>query len=72
VFTLKTIQEKDLNVMQKVLTKEQQVEKGIVVKVGSIMLILCLTSCSKDISLDPTTTISNQFIKAIIKGNNGN
>mgnify|MGYP003640478444 CR=1 FL=1 len=72
MFTLKTIQEKDLNVMQKVLTKEQQVEKGIVVKVGSIMLILCLTSCTKDISIDPATTISNQFIKAIIKGNNGN
>ena len=58
--------------MQKVLTKKQQVEKGIVVKVGSIMLILCLTSCSKDLSFDPATTVGKQVIKSIIKGNNGN
>ena len=58
--------------MQKVLTKEQQVEKGIVVKVGSIMLILCLTSCSKDLSFDPATTVGNQLIKSIVKGNNDN
>ena len=69
MFTLKTIQEKDLNVMQKVLTKEQQVEKGIVVKVGSIIIILLLSSCSKDISFDPLQTVGNNIIKTIIKDN---
>jgi hypothetical protein len=69
---LKTIQEKDLKGTVNHILKEYQLGKKIVVKVSSIMLILCLTSCTKDISIDPATTISNQFIKAIIKGNNGN
>ena len=69
---LKTIQEKDLKGTVNLTLKEFQLGKKIVVKVGSIMLILCLTSCSKDLSFDPATTVGNQVIKSMVKGNNGN
>ena len=68
---LKTIQEKDLKGTVNLTLKEFQLGKKIVVKVGSIMLILCLTSCSKDLSFDPATTVGNQVIKSMVKGNNG-
>tara|TARA_R110000782_G_scaffold42745_4_gene96943 strand:- start:485 stop:697 length:213 start_codon:yes stop_codon:yes gene_type:complete len=68
---LKTIQEKDLKGTVNLILKEFQLGKKIVVKVGSIMLILCLTSCSKDLSFDPATTVGNQVIKSMVKGNNG-
>ena len=67
----KTIQEKDLKGTQKVLIKTNRIGLNIVVKVGSIMLILCLTSCSKDLSFDPATTVGNQVIKVMMRGNNG-
>ena len=69
---LKTIQEKDLKGTVNLILKEFQLGKKIVVKVGSIMLILCLTSCSKDLSFDPATTVGNQVIKSMVKGHNGN
>ena len=69
---LKTIQEKDLKGTVNLILKEFQLGKNIVVKVGSIMLILCLSSCSKDLSFDPATTVGNQVIKSIVKGNNDN
>ena len=68
---LKTIQEKDLNDTQKVLIKTNRIGLNIVGKVGSIILILCLTSCSKDLSFDPATTVGNQVIKSMVKGHNG-
>jgi len=67
----KTIQERGLKDTQSHIQKEYQLGKNIVVKVGSIMLILCLTSCSKDITLDPATTVGNQVIKVMMRGNNG-
>ena len=67
----KTIQEKDLKGTQKVLIKTNRIGLNIVVKVGSIMLILCLTSCSKDLSFDPATTVGNQVIKVMMRSNNG-
>ena len=69
---LKTIQEKDLKGIQNHILKEFHNVRNIVVKVGSIMLILCLTSCSKDLSFDPATTVGNQVIKSMVKGHNGN
>jgi len=69
---LETIQEKDLKGILNLLTKTNRIGLNIVVKVGSIMLILCLTSCSKDLSFDPATTVGNQLIKSIVKGNNDN
>ena len=71
VIMSKTIQEKDLKGTQKVLIKTNRIGLNIVVKVGSIMLILCLTSCSKDLSFDPATTVGNQVIKVMMRGNNG-
>ena len=53
------------------ILKGFQLGRNIVVKVGSIMLILCLTSCSKDITLDPATTVGNQVIKVMMRSNNG-
>ena len=69
---LKTIQEKDLKGTVNHILKEYQLGKKLGVKVSSIMLILCLTSCSKDLSFDPATTVGKQVIKSIIKGHNGN
>ena len=66
---LKTIQEKDQDDTQNHIQKEYQLGRKLVVKVSSIMLILCLTSCSKDLSFDPATTVGNQFIKAMVRGN---
>ena len=63
---LKTILEKDLDDTQNHILNLFQLGKNIVVKVGSIMLILCFTSCSKDLSFDPATTVGNQFIKALV------
>ena len=71
VIMSKTIQERGLKDTQSHIQKEYQLGKNIVVKVGSIMLILCLTSCSKDITLDPATTVGNQVIKVMMRGNNG-
>ena len=67
----KTIQERGLKDTQSHIQKEYQLGKNIVVKVVSIMLILCLTSCSKDLSFDPATTVGNQVIKVMMRGNNG-
>jgi len=67
----KTIQERGLKDTQSHIQKEYQLGRNIVGKVGSIMLILCLTSCSKDITLDPATTVGNQVIKVMMRGNNG-
>jgi len=69
---LKTIQEKDQDDTQNHIQKEYQLGKKLVVKVSSIMLILCLTSCSKNISFDPATTVGNQLIKSMVKGYNDN
>ena len=69
---LKTIQEKDLKGTANLILKEFQLGKKLAVKVSSIMFILCLTSCSKDLSFDPATTVGNQVIKSIVKGHNGN
>ena len=63
---LKELGRKDQDDTQSHIQKEYQLGKNIVVKVGSIMLILCLTSCSKDLSFDPATTVGNQFIKVIV------
>jgi len=63
---LKTILVKDREDTQNHILNLFQLGKNIVVKVGSIMLILCLTSCSKDLSFDPATTVGNQFIKVIV------
>ena len=71
VIMSKTIQERGLKDTQRHIQKEYQLGKNIVVKVGSIMLILCLTSCSKDITLDPATTVGNQVIKVMMRSNNG-
>ena len=71
VIMSKTIQERGLKDTQSHIQKEYQLGKNIVVKVGSIMLILCLTSCSKDITLDPATTVGNQVIKVMMRSNNG-
>ena len=67
----KTIQERGQDDTQNHIQKEYQLGKNIVGKVGSIMLILCLTSCSKDITLDPATTVGNQVIKVMMRSNNG-
>ena len=71
VIMLKTIQEKDQDDTQNHIQKEYQLGRKLVVKVSSIMLILCLTSCSKDLSFDPATTVGNQVIKSMVKGHNG-
>jgi len=63
---LKTILVKDREDTQNHILNLFQLGKNIVVKVGSIMLILCLTSCSKNLSFDPATTVGNQFIKVIV------
>ena len=69
---LKTILEKGLNDIVNHILNLFHLERNIVGKVGSIMLILCLTSCSKDLSFDPATTVGNQVIKSMVKGHNGN
>ena len=62
----KTIQEKDQDDTQSHIQKNYQLEKNIVVKVGSIITILLFTGCtSKDINLDPISTVANQLIKVI-------
>nr|BAR20411.1 hypothetical protein [uncultured Mediterranean phage uvMED]BAR38407.1 hypothetical protein [uncultured Mediterranean phage uvMED] len=66
---LKIILVKDLKGTVNLILKGFQLGKNIVVKVGSIILILCLTSCSKDITLDPATTVGNQVIKVMMRGN---
>ena len=68
---LKIILVKDLKGTANLILKGFQLGRNIVVKVGSIILILCLTSCSKDITLDPATTVGNQVIKVMMRGNNG-
>ena len=68
---LKIILVKGLKGTVNLILKGFQLGRNIVVKVGSIMLILCLTSCSKDITLDPATTVGNQVIKVMMRGNNG-
>lgn len=68
---LKIILVKGLKGTVNLILKGFQLGRNIVVKVGSIMLILCLTSCSKDITLDPATTVGNQVIKVMMRSNNG-
>ena len=68
---LKIILVKGLKGTVNLILKGFQLGRNIVVKVGSIILILCLTSCSKDITLDPATTVGNQVIKVMMRGNNG-
>ena len=68
---LKIILVKGLKGTVNLILKGCQLGRNIVVKVGSIILILCLTSCSKDITLDPATTVGNQVIKVMMRGNNG-
>ena len=66
---LKTIQEKDQDDTQNHIQKEYQLGRKLGVKVSSIMLILCLTSCSKDLTFDPATTVGNQVIKSMVREN---
>ena len=62
----KTIQERGLKDTQSHIQKEYQLGKNIVVKVGSIITILLFTGCTtKDINLDPISTVANQLIKVI-------
>ena len=68
---LKIILVKDLKGTVNLILKGFQLGRNIVGKVGSIILILCLTSCSKDITLDPATTVGNQVIKVMMRSNNG-
>ena len=68
---LKIILVKGLKGTVNLILKGFQLGRNIVVKVGSIILILCLTSCSKDITFDPATTVGNQVIKVMMRSNNG-
>ena len=62
----KTIQEKDQDDTQNHIQKEYQLGRKLGVKVGSIITILLFTGCtSKDINLDPISTVANQLIKVI-------
>ena len=62
----KTIQERGLKDTQSHIQKEYRLGKNIVVKVGSIITILLFTGCAtKDINLDPISTVANQLIKVI-------
>ena len=57
---------KDLVGTKRVIVKGFQKEKNIVVKVVSITIILLFTGCTtKDINLDPISTVANQLIKVI-------
>tara|TARA_R110000824_G_C15037216_1_gene660014 strand:+ start:558 stop:770 length:213 start_codon:yes stop_codon:yes gene_type:complete len=69
---LKTSQEKGLKDIVNHILNLFHLERNIVGKVGSIILIIMFTSCSKDINIDPVQTIGNNIIKTIMKGNNGN
>ena len=62
----KELGRKDQDGILKVIQREYQEEKNIVVKVVSITIILLFTGCStKDINLDPISTVGNQLIKVI-------
>jgi len=63
---LKTILVKDREDTQNHILKEYHLERNIVVKVVSIIMIILFTGCSKDINIDPVQTLSNQFIKSIM------
>jgi hypothetical protein len=63
---LKELGRKDQDDTQSHIQKEYQLGKNIVVKVGSIITILLFTGCTtKDINLDPISTVANQLIKVI-------
>ena len=62
----KELGRKDQDDTLKVIQREYQEEKNIVVRVVSIISILLFTGCStKDINLDPISTVGNQLIKVI-------
>jgi len=62
----KTIQERGLKDTQSHIQKEYQLGRKLGVKVGSIITILLFTGCTtKDINLDPISTVANQLIKVI-------
>jgi len=62
----KELGRKDLVGTKRVIVKGFQKEKNIVVKVVSIIIILLFTGCTtKDINLDPISTVANQLIKVI-------
>jgi len=62
----KELGRKDQDGILKVIQREYQKEKNIVVKVVSITIILLFTGCTtKDINLDPISTVGNQLIKVI-------
>ena len=66
VIMSKELGRKDLDDIRKATQREYQEEKNIVVKVVSIIIILLFTGCStKDINLDPISTVANQIIKVI-------
>ena len=63
---LKELGRKNQDDTQSHIQKEYQLGKNIVVKVGSIITILLFTGCTtKDINLDPISTVANQLIKVI-------
>ena len=66
---LKELKRKDQDDTQNHILKEFHNVRNILGKVGSIMLILCLTSCSKDLTFDPATTVGNQVIKSMVREN---
>ncbi len=66
VIMSKELGRKDLVGTKRVIVKGFQKEKNIVVKVVSITIILLFTGCTtKDINLDPISTVANQLIKVI-------
>ena len=66
VIMSKELGRKDQDGTLKVIQREYQEEKNIVVRVVSIISILLFTGCStKDINLDPISTVGNQLIKVI-------
>ena len=66
VIMSKELGREDLVGTKRVIVKGFQKEKNIVVKVVSITIILLFTGCTtKDINLDPISTVANQLIKVI-------
>ena len=66
VIMSKELGRKDLVGTKRLIVKGFQKEKNIVVKVVSITIILLFTGCTtKDINLDPISTVANQLIKVI-------
>ncbi|BAQ91365.1 hypothetical protein [uncultured Mediterranean phage uvMED] len=66
VIMSKELGRKDQDDILKVTQREYQEKKNIVVRVVSIIIILLFTGCTtKDINLDPISTVANQLIKVI-------